>query len=169
MSKWPLLSPLNRGLPETHRLRAPRTRAVPQTQATMTEQEAETLAARLTRVWRLTKRSFTRSPEGPFSFIGKFCDSLILFVDKKNQDPLSIQLAKDAVGVGYEWVLVSLFDEVFDCRRDEAYEHPIAENLSLFRRNCWLSGCDIEASAHEKAEWIQGFSRDELEAWNLKV
>ena len=44
-----------------------------------------------------------------------------------------------------------------------------AQWLDTFRRNCWLSGGDIEASAHEKAEWMQGFSPEEVEAWNLKV
>ncbi|RYX82721.1 hypothetical protein EON83_18050 [bacterium] len=43
-----------------------------------------------------------------------------------------------------------------------------AQWTDTFRRNCWLSGCPIEASAHEKAEWMQGFSREEIEAWNLK-
>ncbi len=41
--------------------------------------------------------------------------------------------------------------------------------LPFFRRGCWLSGCPIEATAHEKAEWMRGFSREELEAWNLKM
>lgn len=36
-----------------------------------------------------------------------------------------------------------------------------------FQRKCWLSGCDIEASAHEKLEWMQGFTREEMQAWNL--
>ncbi len=41
--------------------------------------------------------------------------------------------------------------------------------MPVFRRCCWLCGCDIEASAHEKAVWIQGFSREELDAWDLKM
>ena len=40
--------------------------------------------------------------------------------------------------------------------------------MPRFRRNCWLAGCDIEATAHEKIEWMQGFTREELEALNLK-
>jgi hypothetical protein len=46
---------------------------------------------------------------------------------------------------------------------------PRTRLARIFRRGCWLSGCPIEASAHEKAEWIQGFSREEIEAWNLKM
>ena len=45
----------------------------------------------------------------------------------------------------------------------------IDEYLDFFRRGLWLSGCDIEASAHEKAEWIQGFTKQEIEAWNLRM
>ncbi|RYX80728.1 hypothetical protein EON83_27245 [bacterium] len=42
-----------------------------------------------------------------------------------------------------------------------------AQWLPFFRRGCWLSGCPIEATAHEKTEWIHGLSREEIEAWNL--
>ena len=45
----------------------------------------------------------------------------------------------------------------------------LAQWTSIFRRNCWLCGYDIEASAHEKAEWIQGFTQEEVEAWNLQM
>ncbi len=41
--------------------------------------------------------------------------------------------------------------------------------LPLFRRNCWLCGCPIEATAEEKTEWVQGFTEEEIEAWNLKM
>lgn len=41
--------------------------------------------------------------------------------------------------------------------------------LAVFRKNCWLSGADIEASAHEKVEWIQGFGKEEIETWKLEV
>lgn len=47
---------------------------------------------------------------------------------------------------------------------------PLADEwMDFFRRGCWLSGCPVEATAHEKAEWMQGFSREELETWNLKM
>lgn len=44
-----------------------------------------------------------------------------------------------------------------------------AEWMPFFRRGCWLSGCSIEASAHEKAEWIRGFTKEEIESWKLKM
>jgi hypothetical protein len=49
------------------------------------------------------------------------------------------------------------------------YVNEFGVQLPFFRRGCWLSGCPIEATAHEKAEWIRGFTREEIEAWNLKV
>lgn len=40
--------------------------------------------------------------------------------------------------------------------------------MPFFRRGCWLSGLPIEATAHEKAEWMQDFTREEIESWNLQ-
>ncbi|RYZ88212.1 MAG: hypothetical protein EOP06_11365 [Proteobacteria bacterium] len=51
----------------------------------------------------------------------------------------------------------------------EEYQVLLKQWLPFFRRGCWLSGCPIEASTHEKAEWTQGFSREDLEAWQLKL
>lgn len=41
--------------------------------------------------------------------------------------------------------------------------------LDFFRRGGWLSGVFLEASAHEKAEWMQDYTREEIEAWKLKI
>ncbi len=51
----------------------------------------------------------------------------------------------------------------------EEFAQFAAQWSSFLHRGCWLSGCPIEASAHEKAEWIQGFTREEIQAWNLKM
>ena len=71
-----------------------------------------------------------------------------------------------------EWpcrfLCVQFSEEVASINLDPA---PIFNEhyLPLVRRNCWLSGFHIEATAHEKAEWMQGFPREELQAWNLKM
>lgn len=39
--------------------------------------------------------------------------------------------------------------------------------LNWFRRNCWLCGCTLEASATEKTEWLQSFDRVDVESWRL--
>lgn len=51
----------------------------------------------------------------------------------------------------------------------ESYARFEHDWLPFFRRGCWLSGFPIEASAHEKAEWIRDFTREEVESWNLKM
>lgn len=44
-----------------------------------------------------------------------------------------------------------------------------AQWLPAFRRGCWLSGSDIEATAHEKAEWMREFTKEEVDSWKLKM
>jgi len=39
--------------------------------------------------------------------------------------------------------------------------------LPYFRRNCWLCGCDIKCSREEKQEWVQGFTAQEIQDWQL--
>jgi hypothetical protein len=51
---------------------------------------------------------------------------------------------------------------------DEDMHQFVARWMECFRRGCWLSGCPIEASMHEKMEWMQGFTREELGSWELK-
>ncbi|RYF45551.1 MAG: hypothetical protein EOO38_15815 [Cytophagaceae bacterium] len=41
--------------------------------------------------------------------------------------------------------------------------------MPFFRRGCWLSGCPIEATVHEKVEWTRGFTREELEDVSAEV
>jgi hypothetical protein len=40
---------------------------------------------------------------------------------------------------------------------DEGHEQEMKDFLPIFRRNCWLSGCDVECSAQEQAEWTSWF------------
>ena len=51
---------------------------------------------------------------------------------------------------------------------EEIYAQFADEWTPFFRRGCWLSGVPIDATAQEKAEWMQGFTREELASWNLK-
>ncbi|RYX84463.1 hypothetical protein EON83_10085 [bacterium] len=39
----------------------------------------------------------------------------------------------------------------------------------ILRRACWLCNLPIEATAHEKEAWMHGLSREEIEAWDLKI
>ena len=131
----------------------------------MTDQEAEALAARLTRIWgEPAKRhhlNFTWPVPGG-------C------IHTKTH-PIYTSFQLDLPGLSLYASTGGAFivgGEPPQGTAHWAYEqHEILkqEYVPFFRRGCWLSGCNIEASAHEKAEWMQGFSREEFEAWNLKM
>ena len=55
-----------------------------------------------------------------------------------------------------------------DIERRELIDQFAPKWMPFFRRGCWLSGFPMEATAHEKTEWVQGFTQEEIEAWDLK-
>jgi hypothetical protein len=137
----------------------------------MTEQEAEAWATRLTRIWVPP----TVFGTGVVEDLATFDNDCLFYAHV--QPHVSIEVLKTG--------------EVFLCfyrhngYTGSLYAHPCGEIreadhfgelgavpaqwLPFFRRGCWLSGIPIEASAHEKVEWIRGFTREELQAWNLKM
>ena len=140
----------------------------------MTEQEAKALVARLTRIWEPKSFEFSVNNEtGPHSSDFEYEASLMEGLT------LEVAFGADSLNASEYFEIsrnkVSLLCEdghLGSWKNDEPQESKeafVAEWIPFFRRCCWLSGCDIEASAHEKAEWIQGFSREELQAWNLKM
>lgn len=145
----------------------------------MTEQEAGLLAARLTRVWEptcaSTKPTWTLTDE-LFCFDCRTVDHMLVTFEQYLKEERKDVEYQPGIGNQYspekEWpcrcLCVQLGGNTAPVDLDPApsfNEHY----LPLFRRNCWLSGFNIEASAHEKAEWIEGFTREEIEAWNLKI
>ncbi|RYX80819.1 hypothetical protein EON83_26855 [bacterium] len=54
-------------------------------------------------------------------------------------------------------------------RENEFFEPFARAWMPFFRRSCWLSGCDIEASVHEKLEWLDGITAEEIREWNLRL
>ncbi len=142
---------------------------------TMTEQEAEVWAARLTRIWELTPHVLDWSKDPRYS---RNLGQGYIFKGSINADVSFVCWP----GQNIFRIMSRQFDTVLSCSEGvfSAWRYPPDERdvspcpsfttqwLPFFRRRCWLSGCPIEASAHEKAEWIQGFSRKEIEAWNLK-
>ncbi len=140
----------------------------------MTEQEAEALAARLTRIW---------GPDSPPSAPKWELDT------EKFEFKCQIEV-QVFVNVALPFAAPPFASMWWgDCEMawrpdgfhpfpgryctpedwDELMPRFTVQGLPLFRRGLWLSGLPIEASAHEKAEWMQGFTREELEAWNLKM
>ncbi|RYX81419.1 hypothetical protein EON83_24160 [bacterium] len=134
----------------------------------MTPQQANALAHRLTRIWQPEEATSNLSNYGKFSFNGRWADGLNLRIEQ--EDELQIELLHDN-----QLLLTAYCDDLWDetdtCqpKQRQKVENLVAHHLPSFRRNSWLSGEDIEATPHEKAEWIQGFTHEELEAWNLKL
>ena len=148
----------------------------------MTEQEAEAWAARLTRIWgpftNALKVSQWNCDDKQFEFVRFVIRKVCLTYEGNRDGPIRIELESRRAKVSLEWEQgridsydTSSWDEnetLNNGKIEDIYDFE-AKWLEFFRRGCWLSGCPIEASAHEKAEWIQGFSREELESWNLKI
>lgn len=145
----------------------------------MTEQEAEVFA-RLKRVWgaELMRWNVVPDPpraneEGYLYLYANLPHALDLHVDGC-LSALSYFCLEDKEGdCGLMFKQGQLDHSVF--LWTDAPEKALAQTqfaaqwFPFFRRGCWLSGCPIEATAYEKAEWIQDFSPEELQAWNLKM
>lgn len=153
----------------------------------MTEQEAEALAAQLTRIWVPPAISLDEislyHEAGVFSFLVTIQKDVSLRCSQGSENPASklearfgrrfdlTQEGEPDLSIGSLWCW-SKGGKVHSVPHHEQslelFEQFRQEWMPFFRRGCWLSGCPIEAGAHEKAEWIQGFTREEIEAWNLK-
>lgn len=144
------------------------------------EQEAEPLVVKLTRIW---------SALAPF--VMEVGANAARFVAPLSQD---VELRVDVLGslanvlgsfshyylyeIGSDLCILGCDDKgdrqsflpyVWDWTPVESLRPRQSKWMDSFRRGCWLSGCAIEATAHEKAEWVQGFTREEIDAWNLKI
>ncbi|BCM88378.1 hypothetical protein IAD21_00209 [Abditibacteriota bacterium] len=140
----------------------------------MTQQEVEAMAARLTRIWGgiiVPWRSGLRGhvtgtvhfefripphDKTKYIVINRFENG---FWDVSHTGSLRCDFERGAIEIGPDREAVV---------RPQLFQQFAAEWMSFFRRGCWLSGCPIDATAHEKMEWIQGFTREELEAWKLE-
>ncbi len=133
--------------------------------------EAQASIARLTRIWK---------PENEAACKWNITDGLTGTM--KLAERTRVGFSKNAIMLtedGQKGFLIGYFHCTKNTGHIDASPEIMQESPSLFlqfsnkwrdifRRNCWLSGCAIEASATEKAEWVQEFSREEIEAWNLQ-
>lgn len=133
----------------------------------MTEQEADAMLVRLTRIWMPAQEiSYRLEPEGRFKFTGQLDEEgdVSFFIDNW-LGILSIDFY-----VGEIQSRLAANGELNVWTLGNAVAPVITERwLPYFRRNAWLSGFPVEASGHEKAEWMRGFSSEEIEAWNLQT
>ncbi len=151
----------------------------------MTEQEAEVMAKRMTRIWanetllvkwRLWKGNFefriAMTSDTYFFAFGK--EKLMLSLDRRQINKELPQARwHDGLKSGFLYYdnknpAKSIYTRI-NSLPTQSFEQFADEWMPFFRRGCWLSGYDIEASAHEKVEWMRSFSREELESWNLKM
>jgi hypothetical protein len=151
----------------------------------MTEQEAQAWAERLIRIWKPKTFELREESSTVFFYFAEvgwdalFSTKMMLYAYKGKGFPYRwrFQLScSDAPYNDYDLVwdeehgCQSVVDDITELVDWEEIDRAFSERwMPFFRRGCWLSGCPLEASADEKAEWIQGFTSEELEAWNLKI
>lgn len=146
----------------------------------MTEPEAEALVDRLTRIWAPHQQAVWTFEENYIDLVLQVEGDIHLFYE-------DIPLCEDVPDV-FPGVALSLRRGGNDnltgwlfCQGEggdiqsglyssaEPFLQFANEWIDFFRRGCWLSGCPIEASAHEKVEWAREFTKEEVESWNLKM
>ena len=149
----------------------------------MTEQEAEALVVRLTRIWSkdVPAQGELELTDDDIYWDWSWTADLgegveVHIVNVIMEEQLEIDLFNYPPGLfRMSGHLRCEGDTLEVGRGDDKLERPTefaqfaSDWLPFFRRGCWLSGCPLEASAHDKAEWIQSFTSEEIEAWNLKM
>ncbi|RYX84462.1 hypothetical protein EON83_10080 [bacterium] len=145
----------------------------------MTEQEVKELAGRLMRIWAPEQKS-GEQPKWGRDYDSNPCleisvsDSVVLYVQCELggiRYSLLQQMENDLHG-GFMCYSSEEYREELDMEwmiEPEKQQRFIEKWIAFFRRGCWLSGCLVDASAHEKAEWVVGFSSEEIESWNLRI
>lgn len=136
----------------------------------MTDPEAQVWMARLTRIWTPKRCAIDiNSDTYHFQYKGYWDDRMRLTAacPVLTGIPFFFLHFWDRGRYRHSLVCCTNVDSViFDVMPH--HQELAAQWMPVFRRRCWLSGTDVEATMHEKAEWMQGFSREEVEAWNLK-
>jgi hypothetical protein len=137
----------------------------------MTEPEAEAVVARLTRTYRLRDVRWEISAH---EFRGRALDSdgswldMDFYYDDEDYPFFLIQDKQRG-----NWLAINDDGAISGpdpSERGAKLQVKFAtQRLPLFRPGCWLSGANIEATAHEKAEWMRGFTQEGNGLWDLKI
>ena len=139
-----------------------------------TSSEAEAVAARLRRIWNWTAETGWVPYEPGFSEIYiQLSDQVLLRVWKEQsalywEEPGARRGTRRSVScsTSHKEILYTPHDLGAEPCHWQGF---LTQWLPLFRRGCWLLGFDIDASMHERMEWTQGFSKEEIESWKLKI
>lgn len=135
----------------------------------MTEQEVEAYAARLMRVWKLDV-GFAKTTKKDAQFVALIDDSVNIEIRcHPGDDYFAFYLRVDETPFLFCYQRTGYINDDWAESEEQRkrFKPLVGQWLPFFRRNCWLSGCPLDVTAHEKLEWIHGFTRQELEAWNL--
>lgn len=111
----------------------------------MSSQEAEELAAKLTRVWGQLG-PFTQ--EGEKEFIGSMFPGIVIEV-RIIHSGIFFKMWRNSINHEESFQLRAWSTGTLHTGNRQA----CAPYLDIFRRNCFLSGASIEATAHEQLEW----------------
>lgn len=88
------------------------------------------------------------------------------YLDKERRllGGLSVYLKEG--NIGSRWDPIPRVLSETDAQFINADGHINSEWRLIFRRNCWLSGANIECTAEEKAEWVKGYTYRQIDEWN---
>ncbi len=135
----------------------------------MTEHEIAIFKMRLTRVWSPWRRRPDAERRPPtHSFFAAHLnqnnwieakDVWLVLYRTRTRDEGSVFCRRDNGAI--VWYA--------DPKRPETLAPFKNQWMDIFRRNSWLSGYPVEASDTEKAEWVRGFTRQEIESWELHI
>lgn len=143
----------------------------------MTLPEGEALAAKLTRIWASGQvvdwfRGLDNSDSASFAFRAMLTEEVCFTCrDSRSSPGLLFRLSPEPQEATRCWAShircdsnngeVKVIWVVKVDFRPSEFEQFVADWMNVFRRNCWLSGCDIECSAHEQLEWMQWYKEQE--------
>jgi hypothetical protein len=107
--------------------------------------EAEILSAKLALIWDM--QTVRCNSESAFHWRGEGQNGAVSVNWSRASGPAIRWYAKDfCISFGSPV-------GVYLSPPDECHKQEQQNAIPAFRRNCWLSGCDVECSAHEQAEW----------------
>ena len=154
----------------------------------MTEQEAKAYARRLKLIWLsgdeagpVVEWRPRRDHPGRFAFAGRVAIDIHLLAEETSPVPGMTPTCRFTLGWKHEgvWPIRIMCharsDQVVSARLQEGgVSQAVAERFEnrwrpFVRRSCWLSGIPVKATAAEKAEWLEAFTREEKELWKLKI
>ena len=154
----------------------------------MTEQEAKDYARRLQLIWLsgdeagpVVEWRPMRDHPDRIAFAGQVAIDVHLLAEETSPVLGVTPTCRFTLGWEHEgvWPIRIMCharsDRIVSARLNEGgVSQAVAEQFEnrwrpFVRRSCWLSGIPVKATDAEKAEWLKSLTREEIEAWNLRI